>query len=339
MSENEYAQLISQLNFIQSENVTSNLSDPRFSEEWSIGSRIYAYEYVDNEVCETRFSMYPVFSSGDLVALAIRTTLDDGEPAIQLTNCFVSQLREYYNAGVKFALLYDAKSCYAIINGEFEKLADYSDQIDYRSSLVSLNLMDVSNYETVQYSELMYLETLDLELSTDTILSAKVSNNSNTLLLPFVTQNPPSNICWAASVACIGNYLTSGSYTAKDIAISYYGATSWNTGANIGEAMSVLSQNYGITYSRYGYYVPSDFQILNNINAGYPVYSSWKWSNGNTTGGHAVVIRGIMVGSCVYVMDPEYGYSIANKTSNTYSYVSGYSGVTLTMRGFGAALG
>ena len=75
-------------------------------------------------------------------------------------------------------------------------------------------------------------------------------------------------------------------------------------------------------------------RLYNNINGGYPVLGKWNRPNGI----HFAVIRGISTGSHVLVMDPEYGFNYADKSSGVYSYVSGYCGETLTLTGYGAKL-
>ena len=174
-------------------------------------------------------------------------------------------------------------------------------------------------------------ETISLNYTYSGI--ATYSNNdyqSATLSVSVVSQLPYSNICWAASVACIGNYLTSSSYTAVDVAKTVYG-TNFNQTASAETALGALKNIYGVGYT-YHVSVPSDDTIYNNLSKGYPIYSLWSYSSGN----HATVIRGVLTNSYVMVMDPEFGFTTAWKNSGVYSYVSGYSGVTLELFAYGS---
>ena len=89
-----------------------------------------------------------------------------------------------------------------------------------------------------------------------------------------------------------------------------------------------MLEEYGIDYT-YSNQVPSDGIIFDNIYNGYPVQATFEWSNGY----HDVVIYGInTIGGYLYIMDPEFGFCEATyDLSAGYTYVSGYSGVTLTL--------
>ncbi len=271
--------------------------------------------------------MYPIFRSGSVVLFAYEIQQGNDQPIIQLTECFTKELTKYCTTDDRIALLYDAKKCYILSTNGATELCTFSYSVDSRSDYSTSITSDALTYSKVVYTELVGKSPLNYSHT------AGVARSSASLIVPFVSQNPPSNICWAASIACIGNYLTSYSITAISIAQSVYGSN-WNQGASTSTALDALYNVYWIRYSYYANTAPTDSRIYNNISGGYPVYSRWRWTNGY----HAGVIRGIETGSYVLVMDPEYGFIVANKSSTVYSYVSGYSGVTLTLAGYGSML-
>lgn len=137
-------------------------------------------------------------------------------------------------------------------------------------------------------------------------------------------------MCWAASVACISNYLNGTSNTAASVAQSWYNTSDYagyNLGLTVGLQDDVLS-DYGISYT-YKNQVPSDGVLFKNIYNDYPILATFKWSSGY----HDVVIYGVNVtGGYTYVMDPEGGfYSTTYSSSTGHTYFSTYNGVTLTL--------
>lgn len=181
----------------------------------------------------------------------------------------------------------------------------------------------------MELNSLNEIETINLSGR----VSQRATNASKSLGVSYVSQNPPSSICWAASMACIGNYLTSYSYSAKTFAQKVYGTSDWNKAASTATAVSGLKNVYGVSYIA-GVGRPSTSKIQSNINAGYPVYATWSYSGGR----HATVVRGYSEISSIYVMDPEFGFTTATYKLSGFQYVSGYSGVTLTLDGYAAKM-
>lgn len=295
----------------------------------TLGTPFYSYEYKDNTYEKTSYAWYPIIENNSIKSFVLQNIQNAND--VQLTDCYVSELNKYYLDHTAIALIYDANACYAASSNGLAKIGEFGYIVKERDTIEAPgNVIDL-------YSENIEMHVPGEKVSSTEIMGAKknvkrlnATASEANLTVPFVSQNPPSNICWAASVACIGNYLTSNSYTAKDIAQSVFG-NSWNQAATISTAMTALKSKYNVSYTKIGGTAPSDSKIYNNISAGYPVYSTWKWTNGS----HATVIRGIKTGSYVFLMDPEYGYNVANKTSGVYSYTSGYSGVKLTLSGYG----
>lgn len=319
-------QLVSQLDFLSRDIENSKLSDIDFRELY-IGNPISVYEYLDSGLQEAYFSLLPIFYSGKLVFMATLVHDENGN-RVQLSDCFIDKLTRYCDTAAEIAIIYDAQKCYLVMRESISELYTFNYEVSQRSLLPTQDVFSLLDEKKIVFSELKALHKI--KYTPSYILRSTAFVN-----VQWVSQNPPSNICWAASVACIGNFLTSYSYTALDIAKYVYGPTSWNQGASNSVALDALFNKYGVSYSHYASYIaPSDSRLFNNINGGYPVFGRWSW----TSGYHANVIKGVSTGSQVLVMDPEYGFDVASKSSGVYSYISGYSGVTLTLVGYGSKL-
>jgi hypothetical protein len=96
--------------------------------------------------------------------------------------------------------------------------------------------------------------------------------------------------------------------------------------------MVVLNNLYGTTHNYYSS-IPSDSTIINKLSNNKPLYSVWSYSGGR----HAMVIYGMnIIGGYISIMDPEYGFASAVSNGTTYKYTSLYSGVSLSLSGYGA---
>lgn len=294
-----------------------------------LGEPIFAYELRDDCLYELDYSFYPITSNGQILFFAIKDSI-----GVSLSQGLVKELSVFVDNSVDVALVYDKYSCYALTYDRVELLCTFSEPVAYRSTFEDeLQILNYSTAANIQFAPISAQQSLSANL---TISPPRAQNKLASagradvaLIVPFVTQNPPSSLCWAASIACIGNYLTGSSYTAAQIAQFHYG-NSTTTPPALTTIYSILNNRYGVYYYYTSSSAPNDLTIVENISNGFPLYARWGYSGGN----HAGVIRGIYQSvSCVFVMDPEYGFSVAYKSSGNYSYVSAYSAVTLTLNG------
>ena len=284
-------------------------------------NHIYAYDYTsDGLVYNSEF--IPIMYDNSLIGWVIKAT-NEANTVYQFSTAFVDQVNSIVSSNMNIAFIYDYNSSYLYDGNQLHKLSDRSLLVESRSvinTVDSLDITDVTLNGLSGYIDLEY-SSLTTNARTPIYYSCDVS---------FVTQNPPSNMCWAASAACIANYLNGTSHTATSVAQDWYNTTTYdeyNRSLTLGLQDDVLS-DYGVSYT-YKNQVPSDGIILNNICNGYPVQATFKWSNGY----HDVVIYGInAIGGYIYIMDPEYGFcGTTYSASSGHTYVSGYSGVTLTL--------
>ena len=300
----------------------------------SLGTAIFGYELVSGRLQKLDYTYYPIISNGKILFFAI----DDGN-GLSLTECYAKELSVYVNKNIPIALIYDRENCYVVTKEDAEMLVTFGDPITSRDTFSTpTQVVEYAGIFDAALTTVRSEKSISIEPSVATVSV----NTDVSLLVPFVSQHPPEDslICWAASIACIGNYLTGKSYTAVDIAQSLYGTNNYNKSTTMENIGPILHHNYTVYYDYYGYgKAPSESLLVNNISKGYPVYARWWYENRNGTKGyHATVIRGIYQSvNAVFIMDPEYGFSVGEKSNGTFTYVSAIVGNTLTLDGYCSA--
>lgn len=287
--------------------------------EITISNPIYTYEYTNQGLLENNL-MYPLKVDDVLVAWAI--PLDDSsDTKYQITTALIYETNSVLQDNTNFALIYDYEYCYLYDGSEFYQLAEVTHNVENRS------VLNVDN---------VYMDDFDIQLTNiDESVCLNYSFNQNTRVqtyyecpVGYVTQNPSPYLCWAATIASIVNYKKGTSYTAVDVAKKHYGNTNYNRTLTIGEEDNILISDYLLLYLHKDK-IPGDSVIGKNIINDYPVYATFKNSNG---GYHAVVIFGInTISGYISVMDPLSGACSATISGSGYRYVSVNSGVTFTL--------
>lgn len=284
----------------------------------TIGEKIYSYIYT-NKSFEENYSFYPLFYNHSLKALAI--LIDEEENIYQITTSLVDEINSMVEKDEGFALLYDSDGCY--IYGEekgLRLLDNFEGEISERDSLEDKkNSVGFSNIKLSS----MRQNTGENYLSVSKRSNAYYGTPSYYKCdVKYVSQSK-FNICWAASIACIVNYLKGTNLTALEVAQS--------NGANLNDGLTperqeTILRKYGVSYT-YANKFPANSVILRNIKAGYPIKAGFQ-SNGSY---HAVVVYGVnLPAGYISLMDPQIGYETAVQYSKGYKYVSGYSGAEFT---------
>lgn len=326
LNETEYFELEKQLGYwLQSNPYQIANKTGRFY----TGEPIICYELINSSIIASSISYLPIYYNEDLICFAILIDSIDATPCkqIQLTDCWIDELSAC-TRNDPIALLFDNRSCYLISCNEIQLLHVNSIFVDSRGSLQDLADIDLS---TLELNILHPCCELGFHISDP-------SRYSISLPVAYVPQ-VYQHICWAASSACIGNYLTSYNYTAQQIAQSIYGPF-YNNAASLAVTLYALNNNYYLNYSIwYDHVVPNDATIYYNLSTGYPMYGSWASPYSSSTNiYHYTVICGIFSGSYLYVMDPEYGFTMAYWGSSGYSYLSPVNNVQLTLEGYASML-
>lgn len=283
-------------------------------QDLSYSTPILSYDYTKNGIT-INSEFIPIFYIDKLVGWVIKTK--DG--TYQFSVALVDKITNVISIKTKFAIIYDIDTTFIYDGKELYPVADISLHTENR---IQLNDVKDIDRNTILLNNIT--KSYDLEYVSTNVNRVPVYYSCD---VSFVSQNPPSSLCWAASVACVVNYLNNANLTATSVAQMHYGASNYDRELDLGGEVNVLNQ-YGVYYTHKNI-VPSDGTIFNNIYYGYPVYATFRWSGGY----HAGVIYAInFPASYLYVMDPEYGFGVTTYTASLgHRYVSGLSGVILTL--------
>lgn len=312
---NEYRELANYLeDLICDSNFMCSYSSRKALE---IGNEIKVYEVErDNTLIEAEYSLFPIFVNG-----TIKYTICKGEGVVQISSEFANDINKHKNEHI--SIVNDKQAVY-IFKQETKgiiKILNISEPVDTRGILDVANIPNNVNANMVEPIYDATYKLTHVAIKSDSIIP------TITLAAPVVLQKY-SNICWAASVASVGNYLTKKSYSAVDVAKGYLGKD-FNHSKTLEDSKNALKKMYNISYKHYSYNTPPDeMKIYNNLSAGYPLIGRWKTSSST----HQTVIRGIKhTSGCIYVMDPEQGYVIAYGNGNKFSYY--YKSIKVTLIG------
>lgn len=305
--------LASTLKGIEANKVGAGLEDVDFS-SLSICEPISFYEVVDGSLRELD-SRYPILDqSADIRMFAY----DVGAESMVVSTALAKPINDALNAEDEIAVVFDSRGCYLLRrDGSFVGIGTSSCVVPTRDSIIDCSAIDT---DSVRFSGIHEIRSIDA-------LASTLSRSARSLLqVGYVAQPPGSDICWAACVASIANYLNGGSRTARSVAQAYYGS-SYDRSLPNTQFPAVLSANGVYLYNYYSAW-PSDAEVSGNINAGYPLVGILS-VNGNAQSTHAVVVCGHSFFAEIHVMDPEFGFTTAAKLGTSYVYLRGYSGATL----------
>ncbi|MGN0602335.1 MAG: papain-like cysteine protease family protein, partial [Oscillospiraceae bacterium] len=291
----------------------------------TISNTIKTYDYTEDGVVFNS-DFIPIKSNNSLIAWAIKFA-DNQDTFYQISTAYIDEINALIDENTTFSLIYDYNACFLYQGNNIVKLGDVTLKDESRSIINSID--EIPNLSDIQLNDFSNSYVIANNSS-----AQQTQNNMRTPVyygcsVGYVSQFPPSQslICWAASVASIVNYKKNTSHTAIHVAQTYKGPN-YNVGLTLGYEVNVL-RRFGLNGYTHNATAPADGVILNNMMNDYPIYGSFKHS-GNKY--HAVVIHGIdIINGYISIMDPEYGFCSASITSSGYRFVSGYSGVLLTL--------
>lgn len=295
------------------------LSQVDFS-DISVANPLTTYEYTSAGF-EENIVMYPLLVENTLVAWAVESS-SGNSVTYQISTGLVNEINDFTDSYSNIAIIYDYNGCYLYKENELNMLNESSFNASNRKSLtadINVDFSSLNLYNINSYIALGYTPEISTRASYYTQLDVK-----------FVTQRPPSDMCWAATIACIVNYVNGTNLNVLQVAIAHYGLSNFNQGLPSEDSADILSNTYDLPYT-YRNSAPSDSVIMNNINKGFPIYASFK--NQETGGRHAVTLYGyhIMAGY-IFIMDPQSGSELATYDANLnkYKYVDTDDGVDFT---------
>ena len=273
-------------------------------DQLTTSNHIFAYDYTNTGfVYNAEF--IPIKHEGVLIGWVIKAP-HQGDNIYQFSTTFVEKVNDHLDILDEFAIIYDAQSSYLYNGVDLIKLEDVGVAVNNRAEVTEEKLLDTE----------VVLNSIDASLNLE--YTNNVANTRASSLIfcdvDFVSQYPipteDTSLCWAASAACIINYLRGTSYASLSIAQNWYGNTNYNQTLLMEDAVDVL-ERYNVYYS-FRAQIPSETIIVNNVGNGYPIFGSFS-TNRAHNGAHNVVIHGINPFTRkLYVMDPTFGFGVAN---------------------------
>ncbi|MCR5740377.1 MAG: hypothetical protein K6G43_11235 [Lachnospiraceae bacterium] len=309
-----YEQINDALNYVSYDKETFGLRNVDFS-ELEVPNPVNVYEYIDGEFIQSG-AIYPIVYNGHIVATA--NSPIEGKFCIEVG---LAHMLDELNAN-SISLIYDSEWAYVytgrellpLFKLEIEDVDESSKYVSYRDTLEvdrqidfsGIVVIDISNTYSLGYSE----ENYD---NNRTYYSCNVS---------YVTQAPYNNLCWAATIACIKNYLSGTTLSAVSV-----NQQCLNTNVVLDVTMPLsniayfMQNNYSMSYTL-GYSVPSGNALIANISGGYPIYGMFYWSNSSGSGYHGCTIYGVNpVSGYISVMNPSANAGPCTAVSNGSTYV------------------
>ncbi len=327
-------QISRSLSFIEPEKELYGLKNVNF-EKIQIGRPINAYEVINGSPNLMTFNFYPLFENENLVALALVNRQENGKTSVQISVELVEQLKKYSNISDSIAMIYDAYGCYIFVNNHFTQIAKSDKTVSYRDS--------VKQFENSSYFKNSI--TRSKVVPTTAITRINFYSSSYPVILmdvPMYQQNTTttSNLCWAYSVASIGNYKTLQNKDAVDIAKGWFGSTNYNRPNSLQNSITALDDEYSISYSEQSWITLN--QIYQDLSNDYPLLGVWGIDGqifNPAQPGHMTVIRGMSYDlNVISLMNPAwpyYGFVNYNDAKETYAYTSSNNGLLYYLVGYG----
>ncbi len=309
-----YGKIVEALNYVTLDKQHFGLNGVDFN-RLETSDPIQMYEYANGRLSRIG-ETYPLIFAGSIVALA---TSSDGE-----NYTIETSLATKINKAIsdKVAIIYDSKGVYVYDGEDIISIFKEKSVISRRGQLNGARKSEFSDVKVASIKKRSLLNYREIKPALrQSYYSCNVS---------YVTQNPYSNLCWAATVACIKNYKSGTNWTAGSVSKLYYDtsyvvdSTAYDSSV-AGFMRNRCSLSYTYRSSR-----PSDNAILSNITSGYPIYGSFYVSP--TSYRHAGTIYGInVISGYISVMDPISGSVSAVTNGSTYSYYNADYGVVCTL--------
>lgn len=320
--------LIDVLRYVETQKAQFGLENVNFS-TLSIGNPIHTYEYINNGLRPLQ-PIYPLRSGERIVAIAQSTA--DGN--CQISTNFAHKLND--SAADSVAIIYDANGAYLFDGTLFTRLYENIEPIQSRETLSDLT----SSNSAVPFS-------LNSEVSifnSNPIVLADLEDASPLNYTPSISrsviyscdvdfvQQTQTLTCWAASIACICNYIRCTTYTSSYVVNKVYSTYSITldddeTSINFRRELSdVATYMRGIfRLAKYAYCTDSfsTNYAISSLQNDHPLILNFYPVNDITATKHAVVVSAANVtSSYLTLMDPQYGFITASHNGSYFTYTS-----------------
>ena len=309
LTEQQLSIIAENLSEIESAKEIWNLSEIDFL-SLRIGVPIQTYTCISNTL-QPGEPLYPISYNGDLVMWAI--PIGD---QFQFSTALVEKINSLIGDSEAFALIYDRNNTYAYLADEMITLLEYKEPFTNRDILSSHEIVDPAQIDCVSLESNFAIpfgvQTRDYSYA----VVCDVSHVEQTL----------DNTCWAASIACISNYLNNTEYT--DICVAHIvlkgpdaekadDEEEYDVALYRSEALSALAA-VNVSYRSID---PSFLHVYHNIYRDYPVLAFLR---GYGVGNHYCTIYGANTANGrLMITDPLYGFTyMSSQTDGYYLYTN-----------------
>lgn len=326
-----------------------------------LGNEIPTYKVSDGTLIQADIRLIPITDGTNLISFFYIANDDNGNAIVQLSNELVAPLLKYVN-GESFAIVYDDDGAYVCVNNSLYLLGLKEQSIFTTEDILRHNALCSNQYPegaTMEedqstrnlvslldsdcftglvsnvYATTVQTTSLDVSSFIESLQSpAFTTATSKYLSVEKISQPSNTSICWAIAITSIANYVWNGNWTYTDIVQMF--ASGVDKGMYTEDVIYNLNYYFGVDWGYTYTTTLAPSVILSYLIDNYPLYADFTRSNG----AHAVVIRGVSTSLNTFsVMNPTpstTGYTSGTISSNnTLTFVSGYSGVTYTLRSFG----
>lgn len=287
----------------------------------SLGEQIPTYRVESRGLTETETYLYPLYSNNKLIA-HITSFYHNGVLNSGFSTALATAMSNLPNKVTAHAIVYD----YAGTNIVWEN----GTALAYECTDVSLSSMDTLP-STISIALSTTNEANTIPVSYSPTSAANSRGSGYAVMSVYRYYQGSSSLCWAYSVASIGNTLSGAElHSGVSIARALHG-DDYNHGATAAQAINTLNDSYtGIYYtvrtasnSTLTESVAYDF-----IDAGYPIYMHHHITGHN----HATVLRLINTSTKIFgIMNPATGsYETYSYSGTDYAYV--HNGNTLLLQ-------
>lgn len=278
-----------------------NLSGINFSELY-IEEPINIYSYKNNTINKIGYAYFVCLNN------SIANVVYEHNDSYQIMTTLGTTLKNL-EIPEKCAIIYDSFGCYLFDGIEFSTLCEFESIDSFESSIITAP-------QTKKSEIIIKTRSKKYQLTSNNLMSRGAFDYSY-CNINYVSQKPYNNLCWAACIAMINNYINNTSLTAKIVAQNYYNSTSnFNKSLNPTKIVKCMNNTYNLGYT-YHTYAPNDSVISSNIKKGYPIIGGFSLDNQF----HAVVIYGSnLIDGKIVIMDPANGSITCSIKNGSYSY-------------------
>lgn len=323
------------LRYVETQKAQFGLENVDFS-TLSIGNPIQTYEYTCNGLQQLQ-PIYPILDGNRIVMIAQNTA--DG--SCQISTGLANKLND--SCPNSIAIIYDCDGAYLFDGTVFTQIYENTEPIQSRAALSDLTFSDnTGSFSLNSEATIFNSNTIILtDLNNASPLNYTSSVNRSIIYscdVDFVPQIK-SNVCWAACMACISNYVRNTSYTAANIVNYIYthetvnlkqGETSNNFTRELSDVASYMRDDFYL--SKYVFctdYISTNF-VLTSLQKDRPLIVNFYPVNDLAATKHALVASGINVtSSYLTLMDPNYGFITASHNGSYFTYTSPTSSKTM----------